>query len=252
MTRRPGLLAEEPLSLSLNGQPLAVTMRTPGDDAELAVGFLFSQGLLTDPAEIGAIEEAGPGPERKAQRVNVLTADGVRVDPERLRATGRGMAITSACGVCGRSTIEDLLVLCGPLPDGPTVGREAVFRALRRLAGDQPLFAATGASHAAVAAGPDGEPLAAAEDVGRHNAVDKVVGRLFAAGSLEEATILAVSGRASFEMVQKAVVARIPVLASVSAATSLAADLAQAANATLCAFVRGDRMEVLAGEERLG
>ena len=179
-----------------------------------------------------------------------------------MRAARRGTLTTSACGVCGRRNVDDLLAVCPPLPAGPVLAPDAVARATEHLRGVQRNFARTGGVHAAAVLDAEGHLLAAHEDVGRHNAVDKVVGSLVLAGVVRQGrrphppltrqpAVLAVSGRVSFEIIQKAAMARIPIVAGVSAASSLAVDLALRAGMTLATFVRNGRFNVYTGQERL-
>ncbi len=242
---------EEPLEIRVHGETVAVTMRTPGDDARLAVGFLFAEGLLRSLDDVGSVSHCGrPGDEGYGNVLDVVAAPGVALDVER---TTRGTLTTSACGVCGRRSVEDLLALCGVVPPGPAVDAALVASAPERLRAVQGLFGRTGGVHAAAAFDAQGQLLAGFEDVGRHNAVDKVVGALVYAGRVrsprapgyqlppdsERPALLAVSGRASFEILQKAAVARIGTVVSVSAASSLAIDVAEGAGITLATFARG-------------
>ena len=254
---------EEPLELRIHGDSVAVTMRTPGHDRQLAVGFLFSEGLLHSVDDLGSLYPCGrPGEEGYANVLEVVPAPGVVLDVERVAASRRGTLTTSACGVCGRRTVEDLLAVCPPLPPGPTLPASVLARATERLRDVQRNFLRTGGVHAAAASSREGSILAAFEDIGRHNAVDKVVGALVLEHGLRSAracasvpathpALLAVSGRASFEIIQKAAMARIPVVASVSAASSLAIDLAQRVGVTLATFVRGGRFNVYTHPERV-
>jgi FdhD protein len=246
------VLVEEPLEIRVSGEPLAVTMRTPGEDQKLALGFLLSEGLIRSAGDVSAIAHCGrPGEEGYGNVLEVTPAPGADIDAEALSLRRRGTLTTAACGVCGRRSIDELLALCGELPPGPEVPAALLFASTARLPAEQAKFKRTGGAHAALALDARGEALFAFEDVGRHNAVDKVVGALVAAGRLGAAAILAVSGRASFEIVQKAAVARIPIVASVSAASSLAIDLARRVNLTLAAFVRGDSLNLYSGPERV-
>jgi FdhD protein len=254
---------EEPLDIRVHGDTVAVTMRTPGEDRQLAVGFLFSEGLLQCAEDVGGLAYCGrPGDEGYGNVLEVTPAPGLVLDVERVGASRRGTLTTAACGVCGRRTVEDLLALCGPLPPGPELPASLVARAPERLEPLQRNFAHTGGVHAAAALDAEGHLLAASEDVGRHNAVDKVVGALVLSHGLRSArasgqrpgsraALLVVSGRASFEIVQKAAVARIPLVASVSAASSLAIDLAERAGVTLATFVRRGRFNVYTHPERI-
>ncbi|WP_408888598.1 molybdopterin-guanine dinucleotide biosynthesis protein B [Myxococcus faecalis] len=262
-TEDDALAVEEPLELRVNGESLVTTMRTPGHDRELAVGLLLAEGLIRGAEDLGTLAHCGrPGEEGWGNVLEVTPAPGVFLDPEPLRATRRGTLTTSACGVCGRRSVEDLLTGCTPLPSGPVLSPFAVARATERLRDVQRNFARTGGVHAAAALDTEGRLLAAFEDVGRHNAVDKVVGALVLAGTLRanlarpadltrQPALLAVSGRVSFEIIQKAVRARIPVVAGVSAATTLAVDLALRSGVTLATFVRDGRFNVHSHAERL-
>jgi FdhD protein len=246
---------EEPLEVRLAGDPVAVTMRTPGDDARLAAGFLHAEGLIRSLDDLGSLAHCGrPGEEGFGNVIDAIPAPGVVIDVERTRESRRGTLTTSACGVCGRRNIDGLLSLCSPLPPGEALPAERVGQALALLREGQAVFERTGGTHAAAALSAQGEVLALHEDVGRHNAVYKVVGaRLYAArdGARRPAALLAVSGRSSFEIVQKAAVARIPVVASVSAPSSLAIDLAERAGIALCGFVREGAFNVYAHPERI-
>jgi len=246
-TRHEDAIAvEEPLEIRVDGETVAVTMRTPGQDAELALGFLFAEGIIAGAGDVGTVAHCGhPGDEGYGNVVDVRSAGGHRIDVDRVLEGRRWSTTTSACGVCGRRSIEGLLERCAPLPPGERVPVAEAARAVERLAASQPVFARTGGLHASVIHAAGGEVLSSAEDVGRHNAVDKAVGTLLRRGSLgverpagPAPAILAVSGRTSFEIVQKAAAARIPCVASVSAPSSLAIDLAEAVGITLLGFVR--------------
>lgn len=242
---------EEPLEIRLAGETFAITMRTPGNDRELVVGFLFAEGVITGRDDVLTITPCGRATaETRENTVDVLLAPGVRppIDAEAGLLARRGTLTTSACGVCGRTSIDDLTAGLAPVPAGPRVAASAVLAAVAGLRDRQPIFARTGGCHAASLVGFDGAPRRTHEDVGRHNAVDKVIGAEVLAGraALPE-HVLIVSGRASFELVQKAFRARIPVVASVSAPSSLAVDLAVRSGITLAGFVRGETMTVYAG-----
>ncbi|MBZ4334791.1 formate dehydrogenase accessory sulfurtransferase FdhD [Corallococcus sp. AS-1-12] len=255
---------EEPLEIRVNGDPVATTMRTPGNDRELAVGFLFAEGILDDRDDLGSLFHCGhPGEEGYGNVLEVVPAAGAVLDLERVEATRRGTLTTSACGVCGRRNVDDLMATRASVAPGPVLSARTVARATEQLRALQHTFELTGGVHAAAALDAHGQLLAAHEDVGRHNAVDKVVGALVLAGAVRAPrrlptppfpaapTVLAVSGRASFEIVQKAARARIPVVVSVSAASSLAIDLALRAGVTLAAFSRNGRCNVYTATERL-
>ena len=262
--REDDVAVEEPLEIRVSGEPVATTMRTPGNDRELAAGFLFAEGILRSVDDLGGLAHCGrPGEEGWGNVIEVTPASGAILDVERVRAARRGTLTTSACGVCGRRNVDDLLAVCPPLLPGPVLPPDAVARATERLRDVQRNFARTGGVHAAAALDAEGHLLAAYEDVGRHNAVDKVVGSLVLAGTVRadrlprpppltrQPALLAVSGRVSFEIIQKAAMARIPIVAGVSAASSLAVDLALRARMTLAAFVRDGRFNVYCGQERL-
>lgn len=250
------LSVEEPLEIRVCSEPVAVTMRTPGQDEKLAVGFLFSEGHFRSLDEVGSVAHCGRlGEEGQGNVLEVTPAPGARFELERLVASRREGLTSSSCGVCGRRSIEDLIALCGEVPPGPRVGAPLVMRSAELLAGAQRDFPRTGGVHGAAALDCRGEVLAAHEDIGRHNAVDKVVGELLygrrLGGGAEGPSILVVSGRASFEMVQKAAVAKIPLLVAVSAASTLAVDLAERVGITLVAFSRAGGFNVYAHPERI-
>ncbi|MEV4331871.1 formate dehydrogenase accessory sulfurtransferase FdhD [Streptomyces sp. NPDC049597] len=262
-TRPDTLVAEEPLEIRLNGKPLAITMRTPGDDFALAAGFLVSEGVLgrTEDvanivycagAEPGAPPAVAGGGSNTYNVVDVRLAPGVPVPDITLE---RNVYTTSSCGLCGKAGLDAVRTTARwPVSDVPPVRvAPGLLAALPgRLRAAQRVFDRTGGLHAAGLFSPEGELLDLREDVGRHNAVDKVVGRALRSGELPlSRSILLVSGRASFELVQKAVMAGVPVLAAVSAPSSLAVDLAAETGLTLVGFLRGDSMNVYAGEQRL-
>jgi len=252
---------EEPLEIRVAGDAVAITMRTPGADPQLAAGFLFAEGIVKSVDDLGTISHCGRvGEEGYGNVLDVIPAPGVKLDLERVQATRRGTLTTAACGVCGRRSVDDLLALVPELPVRERVARELLVRAPDLLRAAQGTFARTGGTHAAAILAADGTVLAVHEDVGRHNAVDKVVGTLLLASRLGQPRaraagaaplILVVSGRSSFEMVQKAALARLPVLASVGAASTLAIDLAQRAGITLAAFVRNGTLNLYTHPERL-
>jgi FdhD protein len=252
-SRADVVATEEPLEIRIAGDTFAVTMRTPGNDRELVLGLLFSEGVLSSVDDVGSIAHCGKtGDEARENTIDVTPAPLAKLAlPDDLPGR-RGTLTTSACGVCGRQTIDDLLKRCGPLPSGPRIAPEAVSRAVASIGDSQSLFRQTGGAHGAMLTTADGVRVTSFEDVGRHNAVDKVVGAMLLERKLPlGGHILVVSGRASFELVQKAVLAGIPVLASVSAPSSLAVELAARMNLTLCGFVRGATMNVYSGVDRL-
>jgi FdhD protein len=251
---------EEPLEIRLyppDGGSFArvsVTMRTPGHDFELAVGFLRTEGLLQDPAEVRAISYCTDPSLDGAQQyniVNVALRAGVVYDPERLR---RNFYTTSSCGVCGKASIEAIHVrgIATMAGDDFIVDDDALAGLGETLRGAQTIFAKTGGLHAAGLFDRAGRLLTLREDVGRHNAVDKLIGHAFLARQLPlRGRLLMVSGRASFEIVQKAAAAGVPVIAAVSAPSSLACDAAEAFGMTLLGFVRGPQFTVYTGEHRV-
>jgi FdhD protein len=252
-SRGDTIVTEEPLEIRVAGDTFAVTMRTPGHDRELVLGLLFAEGVLRSVDCVGTIAHCGKtGDLGRENTIDVTPAPGAKLAlPEELPGR-RGTLTTSACGVCGRRTIEDLLARCAPLALGATLPATAITHAVASLKDAQELFTQTGGCHGARLTTFDGAHVAAFEDVGRHNAVDKVVGAMLLQKKLPLAGhILTVSGRASFELVQKAALAGIPVLASVSAPSTLAVDLAMRANVTLAGFVRGSAMNVYAAVERV-
>jgi FdhD protein len=244
---------EEPLEIRVAGDPLAITMRTPGDDRELALGFLYAEGVIGSVDDVGSVAHCGrPGEEGFGNVIDVLPAPGTALAPERIQGARRGTVVSAACGVCGRLSIDDLAARCEPVADTSTIAAAILSRVVADLRGEQRIFARTGGVHAAGLFDVEGRLLVLREDIGRHNAVDKVVGHLALQRALPaRGRVLAVSGRASFEIVQKAVAAGIPIVASVSAASSLAIDLAARMNLTLAAFVRDGAMNVYAGAARV-
>jgi len=229
-------------------------MRTPGADAELAAGFLFGEGVIGDPARIrGIVHVYAPEEAPSAAGSNVVEVELAAGPPPDLGSLERHFFATSACGVCGKAGLETLrLRIAGPLPPGPVVSPE-ILRALPdRLRAAQGLFETTGGLHAAALFDPAGTLLALREDVGRHNAVDKLVGWALAAGKLPlHDHLVLVSGRSSYEILQKCVVAGVPFVCAISAPSSLAVELAERFGVTLIGFLRGPRFNVYSGLERI-
>jgi FdhD protein len=234
------LAIEEPLEIRVGDKPVSVTLRTPGDDFDLAAGFLFSESILRSGEEVDSYRHWG-----SPNVVRVSLREGVRVDLQRLQ---RHFYSTSSCGVCGKVTIDALRVQTTPIESPIRVSRDVVNALPEQLRAHQTAFDATGGIHAAGIFSADGTLLRIREDVGRHNAVDKVIGSFFREGTPLGPHILMVSGRTSFEIVQKAIVARIHVLAAVGAPSTLAVDLAREFGLTLLGFVRDGRLNVYAGE----
>jgi len=239
---------EEPLEIQLRGATLAVVMRTPGHDAELVRGLLVTERVVRRAADIAAVRHCNvvTDPDAEENVVAVTLRAGVALDLEALR---RNLYASSSCGVCGKATIENALAVAPPLDDSARFA-PAFFRGLAdRLIARQVEFARTGGLHAAALVAPDGDLLVVREDIGRHNAVDKVVGRLLLDGRLPAAElVLFVSGRASFEMVQKAWAAGFGTVVAVSAPSALAVATARTAGLTLAGFARDGRLNVYAPE----
>jgi FdhD protein len=241
MVERDGVLdavaVEEPLEIRIGGEPVAVTMRTPGHDDELALGFLHGEGLIDRAWEVGLTDD--------------LAANTVDVKGRLCRSVEhRRFYTTSSCGVCGKGAIEDVAVDAPPLPPGPVMPRELLADLPNRL--NQPGFELTGGVHATGLFSADGQLRLVREDVGRHNAMDKVIGHALSEGLLPlHGYALCVSGRLAFELVQKAAVAGAPVLVGVGAPTSLAVQLADELRMTLCGFAREGRLNVYAGADRV-
>lgn len=248
------LVAEEPLEVRLNGTPLSVTMRTPGHDFDLAAGFLVSEGAVARAEDIAAIRYCAGAADDGANTYNVLDvrlAPGVPVLDASLE---RNFYTTSSCGLCGKASLEAVRTRSRWAVDRDPLRLEVrTLTALPdRLRAAQRVFERTGGLHAAGLFTGEGELLAAREDVGRHNAVDKLLGWAVLRDRLPlRGCVLAVSGRASFELAQKALMAGIPALAAVSAPSSLAVDLAAESGMTLVGFLRGASMNVYAGQERI-
>ena len=234
---RDEVAIEEPLEIRVDGGALAVTMRTPGHDEELALGFLYGEGLIDGPRRAGPPED--------------LAGNTVEVEGPLLRdVAARRFYTSSSCGVCGKGALEEVAVHADALPAGPTLARDLLADLPERL--DQPTFARTGGLHATGLFSADGELLLVREDVGRHNAMDKVVGRALLEGMLPlHERALCVSGRLSFELVQKAAVAGAPILVGVGAPSSLAIELAADRGMTLAGFARRGNVNVYTGSERV-
>ncbi|UCM91151.1 formate dehydrogenase accessory sulfurtransferase FdhD [Streptomyces marincola] len=256
--RADTLVGEEPLEIRVAGRAVAVTMRTPGDDFALAAGFLVSEGVLTRADEVARIAYCtgtAPDGSNNYNVVDVRPAAGVPLPDITLERLERNVYTTSSCGLCGKASLDAVRTTAPwplPLTGGPRLTPALLAALPERLRAAQRVFRSTGGLHAAALFTGAGDLVDVREDVGRHNAVDKVVGRALTRGELPLSdTVLMVSGRASFELVQKAVMAGIPVLAAVSAPSSLAVDLAAESGLTLVGFLRGTSMNVYAGTERL-
>jgi FdhD protein len=254
-SERPDTLAtEEPMEIRVAGPDdeavrVAVTMRTPGADYQLAVGFLFTEGLIA-PGDVRRVAYCDDLDDEE-QRYNVVTVTlGRAIDHDRLH---RNFFATSSCGICGKAALDDVEVRCAPVAPGPHVPASVLVTLPDRLREKQSVFDRTGGLHAAGLFTPRGELVSLREDVGRHNADDKVIGEQVLAGRTPLANhVLQVSGRASFEIVQKAAVAGIPIVAAVSAPSSLAVEAGERFGMTIVGFVREGRLNVYAHPERVG
>jgi FdhD protein len=242
---RDFVVAEEPLELRIEGESLLVTMRTPGDDLDLAAGLLFTEGVIRSLDEIVALEEGrrGTGTENT---VNVKPARALEVATAR-----RVLRATAACGLCGKESIADVRRRIDRMTDETRVPLSVVLSLPDAIRAAQPIFAATGGLHAVGLFSTEGKALVVREDVGRHNAVDKVIGARLRAGESLTGTVMLLSGRAGFELVQKAAMARVPVVCSVSAPSALAVDLAEEVGMTLVGFVRGRSANVYTHPRRI-
>jgi FdhD protein len=237
------LIVEEPLEIIVDGEQYAVVMRTPGDDLPLAAGFCLAEGLIDSRDNLGSIQACEL---EDANQVSVVRTGDNLPPLRRVR-----LAIASSCGLCGRDMVDDIMKRLPEMRAGSPVAVADILALGRRLQEAQRHFRTTGGTHAAALFGSGGEMLSVAEDVGRHNALDKAIGRLLLSGQLSEANVAALSGRCSFEMVQKAARAGIPIVASVSAPTYMAVDLAARARVTLIGFVRRETLTVYVDHGRV-
>jgi FdhD protein len=239
------LAIEEPLEIRVDGAPLAVTMRTPGEDDELAVGFLAAEGLIAGP---GDVQSVGPTGDFAANTVEVRTRTGLRRDP----SEERRFYLTSSCGVCGKGALEFVRLEAGAAEPAPPLPARFVAEAPRRAREAQEVFDRTGGLHATALFDRSGELLTLREDVGRHNAMDKAIGAQLLAGRFPLPGVVAcLSGRASFELVQKAALAGLDGLVAVGAPSSLAVSLARERGMLLCGFLRGSSFNVYSGTVEL-
>lgn len=248
------LAVEEPLEIRLGDRTVSITMRTPGHDFDLAAGFLFTEGILHDAAEIREIHwspSTNSNPRQAGNSVTVELNPGVEIDLERL---SRHFYTTSSCGVCGKASIEAIQMQgCPVLPrNSPVIDSSVIHHLPESLRRAQAVFERTGGLHAAALFSADGQLELLREDVGRHNAVDKLIGAEILAGHTPLSDrLIFVSSRASFELVQKALMAGIPILAAVGAPSSLAVETAQRFNLTLLGFVRDRRFNIYSGASRI-
>ena len=250
--RSDRLATEEPMEIrveepGVEQRSVAVTMRTPGHDFELAVGFLLTEGLIFGRDDVRSVRYCAVP--REEQHYNVVSVSVARA----LEFEQRSFYATSSCGVCGKASLDAIDVQCAPIADGPVVAPAVVTALPEALRGAQAVFERTGGLHAAGLFDPQGTLIASREDVGRHNAVDKLVGSQLLEGRLPlSESILMVSGRASFEIIQKAATAGIPIVCAVSAPSSLAVDAARRFGLTLVGFLRGERFNIYTRAERIG
>jgi FdhD protein len=242
------LAAEEPLEIQVDTRPVSVTMRTPGNDEELVAGFLLTEGMITRRRDLRELRHY---PRNECGNVlNAFLAPGVTIDFARLT---RHVFASSSCGLCGKATIAAVHQHFRPVRTRSKVSPETLLSLPGKMRQRQTTFAATGGLHAAALFTVKGELLVLREDVGRHNAVDKALGFAFRHDLLPlDRHVLLVSGRASFEILQKALAARVPIICAVSAPSSLAVDFARASGQTLVGFLRDGRFNVYAGESRIG
>lgn len=251
------VVMEEPLQLSLNGEELSVVMRTPGNDVELALGLFHGEGIIASVDEILEVRiSAELAESEEAVRVDASIVDSnsidIRLRGEPRRRPERAILSSSACGVCGAVMIEDLKHGLAPLDPGPRVAADLFASLVERLRANQDVFDRTGGLHAAGLFTPGGDLVYGREDIGRHNAVDKVVGRALLDRRIPARDrVLVVSGRAGYEIVQKSIAAGIPIVAAVGAPSSLAVALAREFGQTLVGFVRGERFNLYSAPERI-
>jgi FdhD protein len=246
------VVVEEPLEIRVAGDTLAITMRTPGADRELVLGFLFAEGIIASLDDVSALAHCGrTADEARGNTVEVTPAPGARLHLPEEAPARRGTLTTSACGVCGRRSVDDLLARCKRVH--PTrMAREAITRAVTALRARQPYFSKSGGCHGAGLFTTAGDCVSVFEDVGRHNAVDKLIGSRLLLGALPARDqALVVSGRTSFEIVQKAVAAGVSIVIGISAPSSLAIDVAARAGVLLVGFARGHEFVVYAGADRV-
>ena len=240
---------EEPLEIRIEGHQVAVVMRTPGHDSELAAGFALTEGIVRESKEIFEITSCLTTERPSDNVVNIALTDPARFDAAKL---SRHVFSSSSCGICGKATIEAVMLQFPPIETGPTIESQVILQLPRKLAAAQETFQRTGGLHACALFDASGELLLLREDVGRHNALDKLIGHQLLAKRLPLGEcILLLSGRVSFEMTQKALAAGLAIIAAISAPTSLAVEFAQANNQTLIGFLRGESMNIYTGAGRI-
>ena len=240
---------EEPLEIRVEGHSVAVVMRTPGHDRELAAGFALTEGIVREGSEIFEITSCLTNEKSTENVVNISLTDPARFDTTKL---SRHIFTSSSCGICGKATIAAAMQQLPPIESAPTIAASTLLQLSEKLSAAQETFQRTGGLHACALFDAKGELLLLREDVGRHNALDKLIGHQLLAQQLPlNNCILLLSGRVSFEMTQKALAAGIAIIAAISAPTSLAVEFARANNQTLIGFLRGATMNIYAGEERV-
>ncbi|MEO8206429.1 MAG: formate dehydrogenase accessory sulfurtransferase FdhD [Chthoniobacterales bacterium] len=246
---RDRVAIEEPLEIRVEGKSIAVVMRTPGHDRELTAGFLLSEGLIAERSDVFEISEC-PSVQMEEAKGNIMDVLLKNPNPEKIASLTRHVFTSSSCGICGKATIESVMEKHPHASVDVAIGRDVLFSLPDKLAEKQKTFQETGGLHASALFDLSGNLLALREDVGRHNALDKVIGHALLENKMPlSETILLVSGRVSFEIVQKALVAGIPCIAAISAPTSLAIKLAQSSERILIGFLRGSRMNIYSGEK---
>ena len=241
------LLGEEPLLIQVEGKPYSVVMRTPGDELAHVAGFCLAEGIVDTPDDIQILSHC----ESIDSNEVAVTLEEARKGKISDLLKRRGFISQTSCGICGKEIVNDLFQIIHPLTDDTQIGAKEALGCLENLSRHQPMRKKTRASHAAALYTPDLELLSVAEDVGRHNALDKAIGKLFLEGKLEKALLLILSSRISYELVQKAARARIPIILAVSRPTSLAVELASKLNMTLASFAEGSGLYIFCGEHRL-
>jgi len=241
------LIQEEPLAIRVQGQPYAVVMRTPGDEPAHVAGFCLAEGIVDSPDDIGTIASC----EGDATNVVTITVTPIRLTAITAVLERRGFVSQTSCGICGKELVEDLSQMVKVLPNGPPIDLEKAYHCLETLKEHQTLYRKTRASHAAAIYSANFELLSLAEDVGRHNALDKAIGKLFLKRTLHQAAILILSSRISYELVQKAARAKIPFILAASRPTALAVELADSLNMTLASPSKGAGINVYCGSRRL-
>ena len=241
------LIGEEPLLIQVEGKPYSVVMRTPGDELPHVAGFCLAEGIVDTPDDIQILSHC----DSIDSNVVAVTLEKARKEKISDLLKRRGYISQTSCGICGKEIVNDLYQIIHPMTDDTQIGAKAALGCLENLSRHQPMRKKTRASHAAAVYTSGLEILSVAEDVGRHNALDKAIGKLFLEGKLEKALLLILSSRISYELVQKAARARIPIILAVSRPTSLAVELASKLNMTLACFAKGPGLYIFCGEHRL-